>query len=227
MAYVMSHPEAQNLLAKMLDVLGEESDRGIVLLGLSLIDEQLDKLFLSLVPTTVSGKRKKALLDSRGAFGSLSSKLDIAEVCRLLPSDIVKSIHSLRKLRNDLAHEFSSFKIIENIDSILDSFELLQNMPKGFLLNKGFDLTINNFVSSALDLKLGNTDVPMFKNIEELIEYLKDNSDFNKKFEHQKVKVTFAIGIILICSSIIFFSEGAANAVGEQRLIGSFGEKNA
>ena len=119
MASLLEHPDSQDFFDRTYSLLIEEADRGCVLLGVSLLDEELNKMFRSLVPEDTSNKRIKEIFDGKNVFGSLSSKLDIAYVCRLLPADVVNCLHLLRKLRNKLAHEASTFSIDENLDQIL------------------------------------------------------------------------------------------------------------
>ena len=116
MASLLEHPDSQDFFDRTYSLLIEEADRGCVLLGVSLLDEELNKMFRSLVPEDTSNKRIKEIFDGKNVFGSLSSKLDIAYVCRLLPADVVNCLHLLRKLRNKLAHEASTFSIDENLD---------------------------------------------------------------------------------------------------------------
>jgi hypothetical protein len=226
MTLVMKHPEAQKIIGQMFDTVNSESDRGIVLIGLSIIDHQLKLLFESLTPDSVSSKRKKALFDSRGAFGELSSKLDIAEVCRLLPTDLVQSIHKLRKLRNTLAHEISTFSLSEHYQDVLSAFELLDNMPPNYLLDLGLEITMRDFISSVSELKLSESDQPMFSSIEDICDYITQNRDISDKLEHRRLKMMFAVGVSIHCSLIIFHRNNTIKAVKANKLTGSLSASN-
>lgn len=109
--HFLSHPELRPYFDEIVPLLISESDRGAVLLRVSKIDQYLKDFFEKLVPESVSGKRRKDIFNYSGVFGTLSSKLDIALVCRLLSPEIVKAAHKLRKIRNDLAHQTSAFNL--------------------------------------------------------------------------------------------------------------------
>ena len=122
MSSLFEHPDSQDFFDRTYSLLMSEADRGCVLLGASLLDEELTKMFESLLPLDTSNNRKKEIFDNNGPFGSLSSKLDIAYVCHLLPKDIVNCIHLLRKLRNKLAHQSITFTLKDNLESIFEIF---------------------------------------------------------------------------------------------------------
>lgn len=123
MEYLLEHPDSKFFFDHTYSLLMSEADRGCVLLGVSLLDEELTKMFKSFLPRDTSNKRKKEIFDGKGAFGNLSAKLDIAHVCQLLPVDLVNCMHHLRKLRNDLAHQASPFTIEENLKLIFEIFD--------------------------------------------------------------------------------------------------------
>ena len=100
--HFLFNPELQPYFSEIVPSLISESDRGAVLLGASFVDEQLNALFKSLVPSSVSGKREKEIFNYTGAFGGVASKLDVALVCRILSPEIVDAIHGIRKIRFDV-----------------------------------------------------------------------------------------------------------------------------
>lgn len=208
MVSLFEHPDSKDFLDRTYTLLMKEADRGCVLLGVSLLDEELTKMFKSFVPTDTSGKRMKEIFDGKGAFGSLSAKLDIAYVCHLLPSDLVNCMHSLRGLRNNLAHRASPFSIEENLERVYEIF----SKTSGNLIS-GMAQLSGEFIYGKFIEKIMNTNHPtydnkmLFSSKEEAISYLRENDDVQKTLFEQRIKSMFAIGIACLGALIIFHRE--------------------
>tara|TARA_R110002033_G_C3812545_1_gene232288 strand:+ start:66 stop:722 length:657 start_codon:yes stop_codon:yes gene_type:complete len=217
MGSLFEHKDSQDFLNLTYSLLMSESDRGCVLLGVSLLDEELTKMFKSLVPTNTSGKRMKEIFDGRGAFGSLSAKLDIAYVCHFLPSDLVNCMHSLRSLRNNLAHQSSPFSIEENLERIYDIF----SKTSGNLITGMAQLSGEFIYGQFLD-EIMNTDHPiddgkkLFDSREDAIAYLRENDGVKKTLFEQRIKTMFAIGIASLGALIIFHREKSKIRIAQQ-----------
>tara|TARA_R110002167_G_scaffold143682_1_gene333248 strand:+ start:234 stop:881 length:648 start_codon:yes stop_codon:yes gene_type:complete len=208
MASLLEHPDSQEFFDRTYSLLMEEADRGCVLLGVSLLDEELNKMFKSFVPENTSQKRLKEIFDGKNAFGSLSAKLDIAYVCRLLPVDLVNCLHLLRKLRNNLAHQASTFSIEENLDQIYEIF----NKTSGNLI-AGMTQLSGEFVYGQFIEKVMNTNHPtdeskkLFESKEEAFAYLEKNDNVQKTLFEQRIKIMLVIGIASLGGLIIFHRE--------------------
>ena len=61
--------DSQEFLDRAYSLLMAEADRGCVLLGVSMLDEELTTMFKSRLPKGTSNKRKKDIFDGKGAFG--------------------------------------------------------------------------------------------------------------------------------------------------------------
>jgi hypothetical protein len=202
---LFEHQESLDFLVLSYSLLMNESDRGSVLIGVSMLDEQLTKLFEAILPENTSKKRKKEIFDSRGAFGNLSSKLDIAYVCQLLPADLINSIHRLRKLRNDLAHQIAPFTIEENLEAIYEVFSLTRgNLAAGMLHLS------EEFVYSYLLEKLLTAEHPtvqgkkLFDSKDDAILFLSEDKNIKKKLSEKRIKVMFVIGVSSLAALIIY-----------------------
>ena len=217
MASLLEHPDSQDFFDRTYSLLIEEADRGCVLLGVSLLDEELNKMFRSLVPEDTSNKRIKEIFDGKNVFGSLSSKLDIAYVCRLLPADVVNCLHLLRKLRNKLAHEASTFSIDENLDQIYEIF----NKTSGNL-TAGMAKLSGQFVYGQFIDKVMETDHPtdkdekLFDSKEEAYAFLETNDNVKKALFEQRIKVMLVIGIASLGGLIIFHREKILGSYKQQ-----------
>lgn len=212
--HFLSHPELKPYFNDIVPSLISESDRGAVLLGVSYIDEQLNVLFKNLVPSTVSNKRKKEIFNYTGPFGGIASKLDVALVCRILSPGIIDAIHGLRKIRNDLAHNTSTFELKEYQEQFYRVFSLL---------GPGVDLGINrialeaimsNILSKLMDMPHPiDEGKPVFEGREEAIEYLSNNGEVLKVLDEQRPRWEFAIGVGVICGMILLYRDKILSAV--------------
>lgn len=208
MESLFGQQDSQEFLDQCYSLLMAEADRGCILLGVSMLDEELTKFFKSILPSGTSRGREKDIFDGRGAFGSLSAKLDIAYVCQLLPGDLVDCIHHLRKLRNNLAHKVSPFTIEENLGSIFDVFNRTSgNLPAGMAHLSG-EVVYQSFLRKLMD-----TDHPteagkkLFGSQGEAIAYLNENDEIKTALVQQRIKTMFVIGIATLAALIIFHRE--------------------
>ncbi|MGR6874014.1 hypothetical protein ACU6U9_17270 [Pseudomonas sp. HK3] len=208
MVSLLEHPDSQELFDRTYSLLMFEADRGCVLLGVSLLDEELTKLFKSLLPEDTSNKRKKEIFDGKGAFGNLSAKLDIAHVCNILPVDLVNCIHRLNKLRNDLAHQASPFSIDENLELIFEIFSKTKGNLAAGIVHMSGDFVYGQFIKKVME-----TDHPtdegrkLFDSQEEAVSYLEKNDQVKTKLSEQRIKTMFAIGIASLGAIIILHRE--------------------
>lgn len=217
MVNFLEHTDAGLFIDKHYTLLMEESDRGCILLGVSALDEQLDELFRKLLPEKTSNKRSKQIFDSRGAFGNLASKLDIAYVCHLLPADLVDSIHLLRKLRNNLAHQTSPFAFKDNLEAIFEVFSTLKgNVPAG-LIELSREHIHGDYLKGLMEMDHPlNENEKMFGTQEEAIEYLYTKPDIIETLNLKRVKWVFVFGVVILAGLIIFHRDKALGKLGDQ-----------
>ena len=85
------------------DQMSDESDRGAVIVSVSLIDELLGNLLKAKLAPSL--EKSDELFDAAfSPFGSFSAKIDLAYRIGLLRPSVRKSLHLLRKIRNNFAH---------------------------------------------------------------------------------------------------------------------------
>lgn len=110
----------QNTLKKYADhkvALEKESDRGLVLIIASELDELLKNLHLKRISSNTSGNRKlaKALVSSPFApVSSFAGRIQVAYAYGLIDKDIFDSLEALRALRNYAAHSSGTFSLRES-----------------------------------------------------------------------------------------------------------------
>ena len=82
--------------------LAQESDRGCALMAASYLDDQLKILLESHL--VEDKKISKELFEFNGALGTFSSRIEMSYMLGLLPSNVRKDLHIIRKARNHFAH---------------------------------------------------------------------------------------------------------------------------
>lgn len=208
MVSLFENQDSQEFLERAYSLLMAETDRGCVLLGVSMLDEELTTMFKSRLPEGTSNSRKKAIFDGKGAFGTLSSKLDIAHVCQVLPEDLVNSMHRLRKLRNDLAHQASPFTIHENLETIFEIFDQVSGNLAAGIAHMSGEFVYQTFLQKIMDanhpMDEGKT---LFESQEEAISYLEQNDEIKTTLVVNRIKTMFVIGIACLGALIIFHRE--------------------
>lgn len=89
-------------LARFVDELGRETDRGLPLVGAALIDE---KLLETLESFFVEGRAANRLLvEAHGPLSSFSARIDACFALGLIDEFEYKEISLIRKIRNKFAH---------------------------------------------------------------------------------------------------------------------------
>ncbi|EGR3934234.1 MltR family transcriptional regulator [Vibrio cholerae] len=94
-----------NPIKKILEfrkTLNSETDRGCALMAAAYIDEKLGELLKAYLVD--DPKIIERMFDFNGPFGTFSSRIDSTYSLGLLPGNVYKDIHLLRKIRNDFAH---------------------------------------------------------------------------------------------------------------------------
>lgn len=124
--------------------LGNSSDRGLVLICGSIIDELLKELLISFL--IKAPKTEKELFGISGPLGSFDSKMKMAYYSGLISKIELQNIKLLQGIRNKFAHQISNISF-ENIDII--------NTCSNFSIPK------NGFLPSIIPLpKKGTNDIP-------------------------------------------------------------------
>ena len=138
----LQHPEIKGTFDKIFNMVLAESDMGAILISTSVLDQYLRKLFENVMPTSCSKTMRKSLLSYPGPLSTLSAKADVAYSMRLISSDIHRSIHTLRDIRNKAAHQPEQFKLdaykerLKEMYDIADGFaELVHVMSKIYIFD--------------------------------------------------------------------------------------------
>ena len=79
-----------------------ESDRGCALIAAAYVDAQLETLLRSYFVD--DSKCVDELLANSKPLGTFSARIDLTYALGLLPADIYRDLHLIRKIRNDFGH---------------------------------------------------------------------------------------------------------------------------
>ena len=165
----------------LLDEFENESDRAIVILVVSIIDESLTTILKSkLIPIPSS---KDSLFDNATApISTFSSKIDLSFRIGLISPRMCKDIHLIRKIRNSLAHDiygcnFDNGSVKSRITElasncgIMDTYKyyLEISRPKVLPGSKGKFIFLSSAIVFHLNTLLENID-PIVTRVTELNE---------------------------------------------------------
>lgn len=113
----MEDKREQTLISLSADfavALSNESDRGGILLGCSIVERYLTELIETILPED-NKKYKNKILNYPGPLSTFSGKIELAYAFRIIDKNIYSALNSLRKIRNEAAHSNNdfTFSIIE------------------------------------------------------------------------------------------------------------------
>lgn len=113
-----------------------ESDRGAVILGFAWMDEELTRALKKFfLPSPHASEKGDELFGVGRPLGDAATKIDVAYRLGLIRESTHKSLHVIRRLRNDFAH--LSSKLSFETDSIRDRvntlFDLQSDMTDAIL----------------------------------------------------------------------------------------------
>ncbi len=210
---ILNHPEIQDLFTKLTETLLQESDRGAVLVGASIVDEQLRNLFEEIVPSEMSRKERKSLLDYPGPISSLADKIEIAYATRLISRTIYNSLHALRRIRNSVAHAPQSFQLSAQREGIQQIYSLGDGVP-AYISRSAMLIMMRSKIEQYMELHGPHGEIPYFNTSQEVFEYLTNDSEILSLLKEQLPKYELVLGIMLLCGLIISCREATAKLVG-------------
>lgn len=99
------YPRKLSDIFKFRQLLTNESDRGCVLVGASLIDMDL-KNMISAHFVDAYQKDQKEFLEGQGPLATFSSRIKLSCFLGLISEDTYRDCNIIRKIRNDFAHTY-------------------------------------------------------------------------------------------------------------------------
>lgn len=217
------HPEIEELFPDLLTNLMEESDRGAVLVGASHIDQYLKKLFEAVAPSELGKKQRKSLLDYPGPLSSFAARTEVAYATRLIDQNLYRALHSLRRIRNDVAHHPTTFRLREQTDRIREMYKLGPGMPAA-INSTAFDLMMRIKIDHALELKHPGEERPYFNTPQEVVQYIRDAPDVARNLIEQLPRYELAVGLVIMCDLLVWHREAACRLVGKSGSLATLGQ---
>lgn len=212
---LFGHPEIEALFHDLLSNVVEESDRGAVLVGASYVDQHLGKLFEAILPSDLSKNKRTSLLKYPGPLSTFAARVEVAYATRLIERGLYDALHALRDIRNEIAHQPTSFKLRDHKGRVREMYALGPGMPVG-INRMAIDLLMRSKVGRALELKHSlEEDQPLFKSPEEVIERIRESPDMIAVLEEQLARYELAIGILIICALLVWNRDDACSVVGQ------------
>jgi DNA-binding MltR family transcriptional regulator len=105
----------REVLRKSFEAFEHESDRGVVLVSLAILDEIISARLNRLLRQGNSDARSRLLNPPLGAFSGFSSKVDLAYCIGLIPQALYGDVRLLNRLRNKCAHNWETFHITAEV----------------------------------------------------------------------------------------------------------------
>jgi|ERR1039458_10177196 hypothetical protein len=88
---------------------GQETDRAAVLLGGAKLDDVLLRILAQfLIPNATS---RDEFLEAEGPLSTFSARINATYRLGIIDADFARSLHLVRKIRNDFAHEIAGAKL--------------------------------------------------------------------------------------------------------------------
>lgn len=214
--HFMDYPEVERYFETYMPCIINESDRGAVLLCVSVVDEQLKEFFGHLMPSYIGENKKKEILGLAGPFSTFSGKLNIALTCRLLPKSVVESAHALRRLRNKVAHDPIEFKLDDYSEQVGQIFSLLGPGVYSSVSQSTVQFMLKNTLENLLKLqRSGPESRKIFSDEVEALRYMLDNPDQLEKLKPAQLRWELGMGISLLCGLIADYRARLINQLSE------------
>jgi hypothetical protein len=125
----MKNSSYLKLNTDMMILLTNESERGAILIGTGKVEESLEKLVLTLLPSK-SKSYTNRLLNYPEALSSFAAKIELCYAFRIINQRIYNSLNTIRKIRNIAAHSSDKFSL-QNKDIELNAiYNFEENMPQ-------------------------------------------------------------------------------------------------
>jgi hypothetical protein len=204
------HADVADAFETALNVLVSESDRGAVLVGASVVDNLLRKLFEHTVLASLNKETRKKLFNYPGVLSTFAARADIAYATRLIDRNTYKSIHILRKIRNDVAHSPASFSLDEYRERISE----LTDEGVGAVISEISNvLSVNGLIDDVMKRDAQrDPEERLFINPQEILDHLAKQPEITKSLREKSLRGELGIAI----GMTIHGSPPAANSLDWQ-----------
>jgi hypothetical protein len=215
----LEHPEIKKLLPTVFDTIVSESDRGAVVIGFAQVDNHLEALFQTVAPASLGKKLKERVLEYPGPLSSASAKADIALFTRLIPRHLYDAISKLRKIRNAVAHSPEAFRLSDH-ETVLRSIGQQLGPGMHVAINRmALELTMRGFEGEVLSAKDPDSNNPLFKDPNEVFEYLSREPELMAQLGGRALRYELAYAVVLICAMLVRDRDKVVALVGPEETL--------
>lgn len=215
-------PEAKQVFTDLLRGLLEENHRGAVLVGTAYVDKQLTLLLECVFPAALSAKRRKELLRYPGPLSTLSGKTEVAYALRIISEHMYGSLHCLRELRNEVAHDPAAFTLTGQEERYQRIFQLGPNVPQGIrrvALEMVYEAKTQAVIEAIAAFQREEGIAPVAVTKEDALNYIQSNDDLRAVIEAQLPQWELACGLGLLCATLIMTRQRITAQLGPDTTI--------
>jgi hypothetical protein len=204
---IFDHPEVQTSMGLLLHGLGEESDRGAVLIAAAEVDNHLRRLFECIAHPDIGKNDLKKLFANSGPLSSLSARSDIALLTRVISKSLHEAIRQLRQLRNSVAHSPTVFRLSDQQAHVRKIFDVGEGAAEW--INRGIvHFLWDSFLNHALTIPSpSNAEAPAFADARAVMDYVKNRPDLTSLLDEKRPRLELALGTTLLCGLIVAHRE--------------------
>ena len=220
--HFLDHPAVTHHLNNIFPVIVEESDRGAVLMAASQLDVVLGDALKKIAPKDMSNNQMKPLFNFLGPLGTFSAKINMAYYFRIINKDVCIALHSLRGLRNTVAHECTSFSLDNYSEELEKYYKIGPGVPVA-LNNWAVDFLMKNAIENCLNLSNPTIeeDRKLFNEPAEVIEHIRNHPELLKLLENKLPKWKLGLGTALLSGITHYGAEKAVQILGDNATFSS------
>lgn len=209
---LLEHPDVQPVLEIVARTIIGESDRGAVLVSTSIVDEYLRTMFEKLASPQMSNKKRRELLDYPGPLSSLAAKADIALLTQLIDAPLNTAIHRLRRLRNSVAHDTTSFRLSDHQATLRQISDLGPGVPAA-VNNAACEFLVQSFLRNIEEVETAKPEQDrLFRSPREALDALADTPASMELLQERAWRVELGIAVGIVCAMIVFYWERPSRA---------------
>jgi len=206
MKSVFDHPEARDLFSRLVDSLGAESDRGVIIIGSAEIDSCLESALRATFRDDLERSIRTRIFSYPGPLSSSAAKADLLFALGIVTRPVYDSLLALRRLRNIAAHEASRFRL-EHHESACREICGLGQRASGAVRILSLELLFKSKLALANDalekLRAAGHEVTEAWTMQKLAEFIHDKPDIMRSMEHQLLHWELLIAVSIVGAMVI------------------------
>lgn len=172
---IFDKPEIKSLLKTLLLDIFAESSRGAILIATAKIETFLTDLIKTCIPSHLTAKQQQKVFNYPGHLSSLSSKIELSFIFRLIDKNIYVSLNKLKEIRNIAAHSSSIFDLKSLNEKMKEVYNLGDNVP-AFITTMATEFLLQTKIES-IKLLIKEQDLKQTVTSDEILKIFRDDSN--------------------------------------------------